>query len=259
MLPSVKSQYFNWKGVTDNGDGSFNADDKRAKTRLLKEFHQQGAKVRSVKIEGDGYRVEPIGTLSRRKSDDPFRNRRLERRGTGPRSSSYQRRIVRPAYQRAPPTTQYTNRQIPRAPSSPYYGAPPRARGRGIISATQDYLKKRQIEKEQKRIDEIKRKKDAQEIDAKMRAERIQAEREETARQVRKNELHAEQVQFQREQDAERQRQANLNQPRHTNVQTTTQLPAGYANPVLKTSPLPEKSVSNADLQKARENYITDE
>lgn len=56
-----KEETFNWKGIRDNGDGTFDVADKRAKNRLMKEFRRQGLRARSKRIGEKGYYVYPIG------------------------------------------------------------------------------------------------------------------------------------------------------------------------------------------------------
>lgn len=61
-----KEETFNWKGIKDNGDGTFDVADKRAKNRLMKEFRRQGIRSRSKRIGEKGYYVYPIGARKQR-------------------------------------------------------------------------------------------------------------------------------------------------------------------------------------------------
>jgi hypothetical protein len=58
---SEKVDSFNWKGIRDNKDGTFDVSDKWAKSRLQKEFRKQGIRTRSKKIGQGGFVVYPVG------------------------------------------------------------------------------------------------------------------------------------------------------------------------------------------------------
>jgi hypothetical protein len=250
----AQSGNFNWEGIAE-ADGRYLANDKRAKTRLLKEFHRQGLTIRSEKIKGGGYQVWVVGQRQKIKSDDPFKNRNLRGyRGTRTRTSEYNRRIVRPAYRRAPPTTSGSYRPIPRAPSSPYHGPAPRVKGPGVSQAVGNYLRKRQIEKERERIAAIERKKNYEELNKKLEQDRIKQEREETARQVQKDQLHAEAARFERQQHAEKMRR----DVEARELSKQSQASAASA-PVTHSKPASEKHVSSTELQQAREDYVQGE
>lgn len=59
---------FNWRGIKDNNDGTFEVSDKRNKNRLIKEFRRQGVRARSTKIGGGAYYVYPVGKVKARVS-----------------------------------------------------------------------------------------------------------------------------------------------------------------------------------------------
>ena len=115
-----RKKAFNWTGITDNGDGTFNAEGKREKTRLLKEFHRQGVAVRSKKIAGDGYLVSAVGSVAKPRLG-PHPSLR-------PRTIP-QRRINRPMYRGIP-------RVRPMRALPPNYRAPPRIRGPSAVGFT---------------------------------------------------------------------------------------------------------------------------
>lgn len=189
---------FNWQGITENNDGTFTAENKRAKTRLLKEFHRQGVAVRSTKIEGDGYKVSPVGKISKKVMG------KRPTLGYRPRTV-YPRRIVRPAY-RAPPRLGVR----PMYPQRPGYAAPPRVRGPGMFSKIGGYFERRRQEKEQRKQQEIQLKQSLAESEAKIKAERIAQERAETVRKIQEQEttarLQRERAEQSRHQLAERMR-----------------------------------------------------
>jgi hypothetical protein len=56
-----KVDSFNWKGIRDNKDGTFDVSDKWAKSRLQKEFRKQGIRTRSKKTGQGGFMVYPVG------------------------------------------------------------------------------------------------------------------------------------------------------------------------------------------------------
>lgn len=80
----MASSSFNWKGITDNGDGTYTADTKTEKKRLLKVFHQQGYSVRSSKQADGSWLVTPMGQLHR-----PSRSRTRSATGRRRRSSDF--------------------------------------------------------------------------------------------------------------------------------------------------------------------------
>lgn len=174
---------FNWQGITENNDGTFTAENKRAKIRLLKEFHRQGVSIRSTKIEGDGYRISPTGAITKKSMG------RRPALGYRPRTV-FPRRIARPAYQRPPPRSGFSPsvRQRPYYPSQPYYGAPPRARRPGVLSRVGGYLQRKQYEGIERHRKEIELKQSLAESRAKMKAER---EQEILRNQQRQREIRA--------------------------------------------------------------------
>lgn len=62
----TKKDEFNWKGIKDNRDGTFEAMDKRNKNRLIKEFRKQGVRARSTRIGPSTYYVYPVGKTKTR-------------------------------------------------------------------------------------------------------------------------------------------------------------------------------------------------
>lgn len=63
---SDKKDTFNWKGIKDNHDGTFDVSDKRNKNRLIKEFRRQGVRARSTQIGAGRHYVYPVGKVKTR-------------------------------------------------------------------------------------------------------------------------------------------------------------------------------------------------
>jgi hypothetical protein len=63
---SKKEEPFNWKGIKDNGDGTFDVADKHAKNRLMKEFRRQGIRARSKRLGEKGFVIYPGGARKQR-------------------------------------------------------------------------------------------------------------------------------------------------------------------------------------------------
>ena len=168
-----RKKAFNWTGITDNGDGTFNAEGKREKTRLLKEFHRQGVAVQSKKIAGDGYVVSSIGSIAKPR--------------LGPRPSLRprtipQRRINRPMYRgiprvrpmralppnyRAPPQVARRNPPIGSPQSKFTSGGPPKIPGQP--GAIRQWLHHRAQAKQQPITPHYQRVKESQDIEADLR------------------------------------------------------------------------------------------
>ncbi len=152
---------FNWEGITENSDGTFTAESKRAKTRLLKEFHKQGVAIRSKKIEGDGYMISPVGEITKK---------RVAKRpalGYRPRTV-YPRRTAHPMMYRAPPRVGVR----PMYPQRPGYAPVPRVRRPGALSRVGSYIKRKEQEKMERYQKQVELKQSLRESTAKMKAER---------------------------------------------------------------------------------------
>jgi hypothetical protein len=70
-MPKKKSakkeeESFNWKGITDNKDGTFTVSDGHAKKRLMKEFRRQGIRAHSKRTGEKGFVVFPVGQRKQR-------------------------------------------------------------------------------------------------------------------------------------------------------------------------------------------------
>ncbi len=176
---------FNWKGITDNGDGTFTAKTRIEKRRLLKNLHRSGYLVRSRKTTEGNWRVVAIGT--RKKPQ------------------------IRPATAGGyKPKTRYVKtdgRYIPIAPRrrGNYLGRIPkpviypvnhgsgsyrsRPQGPSLFENYMRHRKDRAVQREAER-------KQMLETDAKMKKERIEqetkAERKSTVKEIRKKEFERE-------------------------------------------------------------------
>jgi hypothetical protein len=231
---------FNWQGITENSDGTFTAENKRAKTRLLKEFHKQGVAVRSTKIEGDGYTVSPVGAITKKSIT------RRPALGYRPRTV-YPRRISRPAYHAPPRIGPSGMRPRPLFAPHQQYAAPPRVRGPGVLSKIGGYFERKRQERMQRTQQEIELKQNLAESEAKLKAERITAERAETVRQIREQEttsrLQRERAELTRHQIAERMRARESQHDYSDSPNTPRYLPK-------------EKKVDYPELQRARTDAI---
>lgn len=139
-MTKKKQRLFNWKGIYENGDGTFTTTGKREKSRLLKELHRQGVAVRS-KRNGDGsWIVTPVGAKSPTRRTRSASSRpagyRPRTRYPAPLPRRDLRQPPRPLYARAPPH--------PISQYQPQYRAPPRARGPGISQHIGNWWQRRE-------------------------------------------------------------------------------------------------------------------
>jgi len=200
---------FNWRGITDNGDGTFSAASKVEKRRLLKSLHSSGYSVRSTRTSDGTWRVVAIGAL-----------RSTKRRSTT--TGGYK------------PRTRYTG---PRGIYTPIsgrrrgsqFGKPPRpvivGRGSSGIriprgpSLFDNYIKNRH----ERTVRERKEKEEMLKTDAKMKEDRIKQEKEtdrkETADVVRKQEFARERSDFEhREKQRARDEQVQREKEQHRSL-----------------------------------------
>lgn len=256
------------------GDGSFTADDKRARRRLVKEFHKQGFTVRSVKIEGDGYKVTPVGEGS-------FKTRKM---GSAPVVLRQRRQF--PQAQRRYPGS-YRGMRLrpglrPYRTTGRFYRQPPRA-GQSVPGKILSYGKsridprKQMIRKQQEQDRVIQAKKTEQEITEKQRKERIQAERQETVKQLEKqrferaklSEMRQQQREERERQNRERTRQLlerarekqqheRMKQERHADFDASRrEIREHRQEEAFRESHTRKQETPN--LQEARQNYVTKE
>lgn len=183
---------FNWKGITDNSDGTYTAASRIEKRRLLKSLHASGYTVRSTRQEDGSWKVAAVGTLSQTRRRSP--------------ASGYK---MRTRYNR--PSGRYV--RITGQKPGGYHGAQPRpiivgTRGPQGPSMWQSYMEKRAARK----LEKEKQHKQMMETNEKMKKERIEAEtkqqRGETAKTIRKEEFAREKARFEHSQ-AQRERDAN--------------------------------------------------
>jgi flagellar biosynthesis GTPase FlhF len=181
-MPKTK---FNWKGITDNGDGTYTAASRIERRRLIKSLHGSGYSVRSTQQADGSWKVAAIGSLSERHRRSPASGYKMKTR-----------------YNR-----QTGGRYIPVAKRRPgrYVGGPqPIIVGGGTSSGViprgpsvyENFMRNRKARKVQQEAE----RKQMIETDAKMKKERIEAEtkqqREKTARTIRKEEFAREKARF---------------------------------------------------------------
>lgn len=212
---------FNWDGISDNGDGTYTAIDRRSRRRLLKEFHRQGFQVRSSKTDG-GYSVSAVGMSHRRSSTGSIARLARSR-------SIAQRRPIRRGY----------------SPAYRSYGSSPRIRRPSALARAGSWAihktKEHMIKKQQEQNRRIEQKKTEAEIEGKLKQERVAAERAETVRELRKQELAREKLRFEKQQLTKRLRD-NL----------------GHKTTLHPPTPAPrEPKVDSGALVEARNNYVS--
>jgi hypothetical protein len=191
-MVKLKKKGFYWRGIKDNKDGTYSAQGRVEKRRLLKSLHSSGYTVRSHRNDDGSWRVVTVGTKQCRRSPGP---------GYRP-----QTRFLRPGSQR-----RLSTGPTPR-PTMIYSGgsARPNYQGTTILEKLRAHRQDR-IEKEKQW------KKNEQEINENMRKERIQAERAETVKQLRKQELSRESMAHERHEHAEKMR-ADIQEAREQQV-----------------------------------------
>lgn len=202
MAANRKKGMFNWQGIDENSDGTYTAQGRIEKRRLLKELHRQGVAIRSKHNDDGTWTVSPIGM-------------RAPRRAVGHRPRT-RYPVSRPRQDLRQPLRSLYSQGQPRPsfhPSyhHPMYAAPPRPRVSGGISKKAgDWMRERMQKRDQEQREKILRKKNEQEINQKMQNDRIQSERKETVMKVRANEtrgrLLQERAQQERHEHAERMR-----------------------------------------------------
>jgi flagellar biosynthesis GTPase FlhF len=200
-----KKELFNWSGIKDNEDGTFTVKSKIEKRRLLKSLHKQGVAIRSKRNDNGTITVSSIGLKpsGKRVGHRP----RLQypptpnfRHGYGnPSQYFYHQGSPRPPFRKT----------YPRA--LPLYTPPPKPHMTNNISRKVEEWARQRIEKRNREQEEkLLQKKNAEEINEKMRRERIESERKQTANAVRSQETRAkllkERQQHKRHENAERMR-----------------------------------------------------
>jgi hypothetical protein len=211
----MPTKRFNWTGINENDDGTYSAYDKRAKTRLLKELHRQGFKVRSTKIEGDGFRVSPVGSLrsTRRSVSRGYRPAVRAARQTGYRpqlSSSGRYASMRGRYVPVGGSGRVRRMGPPPRPMNYAGGYPSSNAGPTFGKRISDWAKQRRSNQEKAAKDEVERKRILHETEEKLKQDRIAKERAEVQAQFRQQEttarLQREQQEHERHEAAERMR-----------------------------------------------------
>jgi len=279
MVKKRSRKEFNWQGISENADGTFTAKGKREKTRVLKALHEQGVGVRSKHNSDGTWTITPSGTIRaprERVSVAPaFREtgRRISTRISG--FSRYPRGRGYPSAGRA------SGRAFPHVGVGPVYGPRPRASGPSVISVigkkAGEYLRGRAQKQEQQRKDEAERKKNAEEINTKMREERIAQEihkqKEEAQKQLEKDRLRREAM-GQQSGDLERslhqadvkteQRRIDDTVKRQQEQRQQRQDIRRQGQPTrssgsIRAPEIPPQKVDEATLQHARENAVKGE
>ena len=68
MAANRKKGMFNWQGIDENSDGTYTAQGRIEKRRLLKELHRQGVAIRSKHNDDGTWTVSPIGMRAPRRA-----------------------------------------------------------------------------------------------------------------------------------------------------------------------------------------------
>ena len=272
---------FNWQGITENTDGTFTTSGKREKTRLLKEFHRQGIAVRSRKNSDGSFIVSPVGSISRRlRSSRPIRVR-PNYSGGGYRPASRYKESTYPRFPqgsgRTSPAYRSPGRGVMMGPpprmglgAGGGGGARPRPKGESLFQKVIKSHKDRRLKDEEF-------KKNARETNEKMRQDRINQERQETAneinRQAEKRRLLQESAAHERHEQAEKMKRTmgqpmkrtmgqpderhrpNLSQIRDYDRFIQRSQPSGSSRTESSTPQKTEK-MDQAQLSIARENVV---
>lgn len=245
-MVSKAKKSFNWSGITDNYDGSFTADDKRAQKRLTREFHNQGFKSRSERLPDGRYRISPVGVKAFKKAVDsdptlsaPSFGDEGPRAGRNPRTYSGARPRTRYARPRG---YQYVRPAISGGYRPNYYGRPrvgPRL-GTAIIQGARRYSYWKTKRAEEQAKERILRKERTEKNQREFAVAELNEQRAKRAMMVhRKPELAT------ALKDAERRTEARISQGG-----------GDREAPAIPKQPEPKRS-SDAEVQKARQEYIS--
>ena len=185
---------FNWSGISQNSDGTYTAQGKVEKRRLLKSLYASGYSVRSNRREDGTWKVVPIGTIRQTK-------RRGSQVGYRPRT-----RYIRSSGRYRPVAGGYNRGRMTGAAPRPTFTFPRGSPG-GVPAAGSSLYQRLLARQKMKREAEKTRIATQREINEKMKQERIARERQETVSQIRKSELAREALAHERRMQAERMRQ----------------------------------------------------
>lgn len=210
-MPGTK---FNWKGITDNGDGTFTAKTRVEKRRLLKSLHHSGYSVRSTRTAEGSWKVVAIGT-----------RRQTRRRSTTTGGHKPRTQYAKPAGRYVP---------IVQRRQGVYRGAPqPVIVGGGSgshkgISRGPTFYENFMANRKARAVQREAENKRMLETDASMKKERIEAEtkqqRESAAQTIRKEEFAREKARFEHtEQQRARDARAKQEREQHRSL---------YDNPI---------------------------
>jgi hypothetical protein len=246
-MAKKKQKGFNWSGIEDNGDGTYTAESRIEKRRLLKSLHSSGYTVRSKQKENGSWSVAVVGTLSqvhRRRTPSGYRPKTRYLKSTG--------KYV-PIGRNAGPAPRMSIR--PGSPGASYpSGARPRS-GNYLNRLGGWMLKKRESgmqEKQKQQNEAIERKKTETEINEKMRTERIEKERAEAARQVQKNEFHAKKIQFEEQQRERQRKHADSQRIKQARYNEFSEHREAYSQSIRD-----QAKINASDLQAEREETVT--
>jgi hypothetical protein len=184
----VAEKPFNKEGIFENNDGSFFAEDKRAKKRLLKQLHTKGYKVRSRNEPEGGFTVTPIGHKKFKKS---VRQAPVQRGSLSTRSPTKSEGGIFPSFDSGDDDQPSRRSTRPRSMVRPRaYRTHPRSYGyqgqrthpvrtvRQLGVKGSRYIKRQHEEKLYKLQKDQDFKNNAKETDEKMKKERIASEQQ---------------------------------------------------------------------------------
>jgi hypothetical protein len=253
---------FNWKGIADHGDGTFTTKGKREKSRLLKSLHTSGFKVRSRKNTDGSWNVSTVGYMRPSRRQTVSRGIRPQVRAARMEGGGGRYRPIRGRY--IPIRGRYVRypSNMHRAPMGGYSGGymggpsfrPVRGSGKSMYQKLADWQKQRMKDRQERIKKESEWKKTEQEVNEKMKQDRIAKEREEATQQIKRNQekdrLRQIAVQHEQEEQARmRSQQSQLTQQRHAEFRATRESQRSALPPAQK--------VDQGQLQEAREESVT--
>lgn len=214
----MAGQKFNWKGISENDDGTYTTTGKIEKKRLLKSLHSSGYKVRSRRNPDGTWTVSPVGTMRPKKA----RSIRAYRSSVSVTRRSGGYVPVQGRYVPIGSGRKMYRGNNPR-PRMIHIGGIPSPRGAGLGSSIQEWRKNRAIRLQKEQDAQIRAKKEREIMEEKMKKDREIAERQATVtelnRQREKARLQQESTAYEKSQTAHAESQ-RLKQIRHEEFQS---------------------------------------
>ena len=207
---------FNWKGIVDNGDGTFTVDGKVARKRLLKEYHKQGLQVRSHKESDGTYTLSAIGPSRKTgRSRAPVRSiGQVRTRSQGVRRQPSRSRAPVLMRGRFPQRRPFGGSPILHKRSSPNLL---KALNTELNLWTKE-MREKQVIKQQKQDERAKQKIERETTEAKMAKERKQAEQQELEKTIVNQRTHSRLL---HERQAKEQQEILRRQQQQRNIRAT--------------------------------------